>query len=412
MVPISTNSQRHFSRIAIKIRACIKHQHGAAVMLLILFLLIGIGIAFATAMSPKIVEEHKQLRTQQALEAAREALLAYAVGDNERPGELPCPDVDNDGKIMAADGVAGGCASLRGWLPWYLLGLGDIRDGDSERLWYVLSDTFRPYGSVPPGLPLNSDTQTDLMIYGADPVDPDVAYSFPQIAAIIISPGEPLSNNELNRTFDQLMGGSAEDVVASYLEMRNSDADITTYTKRPQSSSFNDELIIITVNQIMKYVENRTKKTIIYEIKRYRQENEFYPYAEQLPGDGCDGSSMQTEGYLQLVSEPGCQYEVLNLPQWIKENNWHRMFWYAFAPSCQTNGGDPAPACNGSITVGEANNVEALILFSGKAIDEIQNRPSDLPSNYFDDIENYDLDGVFQHPVPSDTNNDELIFIN
>lgn len=209
------------------------------------------------------------------------------------------------------------------------------------------------------------------------------------------------------------MGNSADDVVTSYLERRNSDADKTTYTKQAISNNFNDNLIIITVDQIMKYVESRVKTTVINEIRRYYKVEGFYPYAEELPGDGCDGTSIQTEGYLQFKPEVGCQYDVFDFPQWFEQNDWHRMFWYAFDSSCQTNGGSESAACAGTITVGEGDNVEALILFSGKAIDEAQNRPSDLPGDYFDDIENYDLDGIFQYSAtPSDTNNDELIIVN
>ncbi|HEX7028774.1 MAG TPA: hypothetical protein VF268_16145 [Gammaproteobacteria bacterium] len=391
--------------------SCLKYQHGAALMLLILLLFVALSAALIIVMSPNVIEENRQLRSQQALEAAKQVLIAYAVGAANRPGELPCPDIDNDGKINPADGVAGNCTSLRGWLPWYLLGLGDLRDGHGERLWYVLSDTFRPYGSAPPGLPLNSDTQTDLVIYGADPANPDVAYDFPQIAAIIIAPGEPLSNNASDRTFEHSENISADDLVASYLEMRNSDADKTTYTKQPASTSFNDHLIIITVDQIMKHVEKLAKRTIVAGIDDYFEENGFYPYAEEVPGDSCDGTSLRTEGYLQLAHQAGCPYDVLGMPDWIAENDWHRMFWYAFDPSCQTDGGNAAPACAGSITVGDIDNIKAFILFSGKAID-VQNRPSDLPVDYFDDDENYDLDGIFQYPVPSATNNDELTVIN
>lgn len=398
-----------------------QRQEGATLLLLLLFLVVGTGFFLIDFVSDSELEKQKQLRTQTALDAAKKALIAYAVSDDNRPGELPCPDIDNDGKIVLAVDFAnsGNCASLRGWLPWFLLGLGDIRDGDSERLWYAISDAFRPYGAVPPGVPLNPDTPTDIVINGINPTTP-------YVAAVIIAPGKPLPVNESNRTDQQLPAGTADDLVASYLEEMNRGVDKTLYTRQAVTDNFNDLIVVITVDEIMQNVGKRVKQEVVNEIKDYRANNGFYPYAESSPGGQCDDTSTQTEGYLQFktVGVPPCFYEnALDVPSWFEANNWHRTFWYSFDPSCQTNAGGPATACIGGLTVDGVGSTEALVLYAGKALDAVDNscgsghsqsanRPSSQPCDYFDDAENYDMDGIFETPVDSISSNDELNIVN
>ena len=83
-------------------------------------------------------------RTRLALAKAKEVLIHYAVADPNRPGELPCPDFDNDGRLMLNVDFRGGrdvpCATRRGWFPFRSLGVEELRDGTGERLWYAVAD--------------------------------------------------------------------------------------------------------------------------------------------------------------------------------------------------------------------------------------------------------------------------------
>lgn len=391
------------------------HQQGATLLLLLMFLLVGAGVLANEFVSVRELEKQKQLRTQNALDAAKKALIAYAVTDENRPGELPCPDIHNDGKIDINEDMSGGdCVSLRGWMPWFLLRVGDIRDGDGERLWYAVSDAFKPLGSAPPTL--NPDTQTDILINNVDPADDP---TIPYVAAVIIAPGDPLSTNQGNRVDGIVSGSMIDDLVASYLENNNSGVDKAAYTRQPTSDNFNDTVVTITVDEIMRHVENRVKREVINAIKDYQTTNGFYPYAETTPGRNCAVTSTQTKGYLQIGRDPTCPYaNVLAMPVWFEENDWHRMFWYAIDPSCRFGGG----TCTANLAVGSAN-AKALILYAGKALDSVSNtcggsysqsssRPSDEPCDYFDNSENYNTDDVFEPVVDSATSNDELIIIN
>src|SRR5687768_15696996 len=105
-----------------------------------------------------------EAKTRAALEYARQALIGRAIADANRPGSLPCPDLDDDGSAELFVGSA--CPSYIGRLPWRTLGVGDLRDEAGERLWYALSPGFRDHPTAPP---INSDTRGTLTVYsGSD----------------------------------------------------------------------------------------------------------------------------------------------------------------------------------------------------------------------------------------------------
>ena len=116
-------------------------QRGVAAMMLVLLVLLGFIALFTFRMDRKQPELDAERKTAMALAQAKEALLGYAAKDLNRPGTLPCPDADNDGRSNTA-GVDLHCEARLGRLPWYLLRLPDIRDGSAERLWYALSPNF------------------------------------------------------------------------------------------------------------------------------------------------------------------------------------------------------------------------------------------------------------------------------
>jgi hypothetical protein len=124
-------------------------------------------------------------RTQAALAAAREALIARAVAASERPGSLPCPDVDNDGDAEAPN-LLGVCPSNLGRLPWRTLGVPDLRDGSGEHLWYALSPRFRDHALAQP---INSDSKGTLTVYS----NTTTVVVTTEAAAVVFAPGGVLS---------------------------------------------------------------------------------------------------------------------------------------------------------------------------------------------------------------------------
>src|SRR5262249_17835018 len=119
-------------------------QRGFA--LILVFLVLGVAFSsllfsYITPFGPTINNDKV---TSAALVQARAALTGVAAGVNltgaQRPGDLPCPDLNNDGTAEAS------CSTLVsriGRLPWKTLGLPDLRDGAGERLWYAVSTNFK-----------------------------------------------------------------------------------------------------------------------------------------------------------------------------------------------------------------------------------------------------------------------------
>jgi hypothetical protein len=133
-----------------------RNQRGVIVVALVaVLLLVGTFVIF-NSLNLAAVRVDRDRVTNEALAKAKEALIAYAVSDPNRPGELPCPDVNDDGQLLIGEDIGGGgaCTSLIGRLPWRTLDLPDLRDDSGERLWYALSADFRAGN----GVALNNDT--------------------------------------------------------------------------------------------------------------------------------------------------------------------------------------------------------------------------------------------------------------
>jgi type II secretory pathway pseudopilin PulG len=120
-------------------------QRGIALIVLLAvvgFLMVGLLL---TIVRSSALETERERHTAEVLAKAKEGLIAYAVAVQSdslatRPGDLPCPDLDNDGQ---AELVCSVTSKRFGRLPWKTLGLSDLRDADGERLWYALSTNFQ-----------------------------------------------------------------------------------------------------------------------------------------------------------------------------------------------------------------------------------------------------------------------------
>src|SRR5438105_6036861 len=241
-------------------------------LLAVLSVLLIIGAYFALAsLSLSSVQVTRERSTGESLQRAKEALIAYAVSDTTRPGELPCPDVNDDGKLaLNQDYVGSACVSLIGRLPWITLGLPDLRDDTGERLWYALSNDFHANGTVP----LNSDTayragNSSLNITGTQPGT--------NLVAIVFSPGPALVREGAAAAQQRgcIVGTNCDAAgkcttapasntpkcnPANYLDVTggqdNADAD-KIFIAAAKSDTFNDRLLPIYSDDIMWLVERR-----------------------------------------------------------------------------------------------------------------------------------------------------------
>ena len=182
-------------------------QRGQAFLLSVVLLLIGAGALIYNLASPGKVEIDKDRITAEALAKAKAALIGYAAGvtdftGGERPGDLPCPDLNDSGTPLATGITNCNSQATRiGRLPWKTLGLPDLRDGDGERLWYAVSDNFkdntRTVCPSPGGVAgcLNSDARGTITVRNSDGTvvnngnDAYGSFNPSGVIAVIFAPG-------------------------------------------------------------------------------------------------------------------------------------------------------------------------------------------------------------------------------
>lgn len=187
----------------------------------------------------------RQIRTIQVLAQAKEALIARAAADANRPGSLPCPDMATDSPGLAntpGDGKADlftmtQCPTYVGWFPWVTLDQPELTDESGTRLWYVLAPSLRDDDSAHP---INSDTPTSLRLDGKG-----------DIAALLIAPGSPLvgQSRPSNRPVD-------------YLDGPNTGGSLDAFASGPGSADFNDAVMAITRQELMAAVEQRVANAL------------------------------------------------------------------------------------------------------------------------------------------------------
>lgn len=247
-----------------KSNACGCSKQSGMALLVLVFLIAMILTAFTfkyfTAQSGKLAQQDA---TATALSDAKTTLIGKALEDSTLPGRFPCPeDISKIGTVLEGDALSS-CdtpASRIGRLPWRTLGLGKLVDGYGEPLWYAISDDFRTYTTNPPVI--NSETIPQLSLDG-------VANS---AIAIIFSAGPALAGQ--NRP---TVTSSSPPMQANYLDQSNSDVD-TTFFRDVSSSSFNDQLIVISHADLFQPLEKRVLGEIRNNASTYKDIWHAYPF--------------------------------------------------------------------------------------------------------------------------------------
>jgi hypothetical protein len=214
-------------------------QNQRGVALLILLLIFGAGAMYVLlrGLNQSNLQIERDKITERALAQAKEALIGYAVSRplvasaSIRPGELPCPDMINDGNTWNSH-FNSGCSNAvdrLGRLPLKALGLQDLRDGYGERLWYAISNNFKN-NPRQIGLPLNSNTNGTIAIKDASgqTIYGDTLRN--GVIAVIFAPGAPITRQGATATQDRGCGTDAKCIAEKIC------------TASPSTSSFNTPL--------------------------------------------------------------------------------------------------------------------------------------------------------------------------
>ena len=278
-------------------------QYGAALLVfMLIFFMASMSLLLSSANLSGSRISADQARSD-ALAQAKAALLARAAATLTRPGSLPCPDFNDDG-----EDTNGSCSDTNttGRLPWKTLGFADLRDGDGNRLWYVLATQLRndSTAKINPAEPLG------LSMDGTD-----------NIAAIVFSPGPPLPGQ----------AGRLSNNIKDYLDGANNDGG--PYISGPASPTFNDRAIAISRDELFRIVNLRVLRLLSAGLKKYYVAGN----ANVFPQTSAD-----------LKSELASHFDT-DTRAMLEDNNWYMVTDYESTEDRQTAtltiGGSPAASC-------------------------------------------------------------------
>jgi len=335
-----------------------RRQSGAAlVVLLALVLLVSAAILLNRFDSEASVSVDRDKADSGALADAKAALIAWSAtyapsaARQSAPGTLPFPDRNGDGDydgMSDCDALGASDLVLVGRLPQ--LGESvvsdplclvnnplnvDFRDGDGEPLWYAVSRNVLPGVGVGGG-PINPDMGgAGRMAYpwiqlrdsqGAIINDPNTGAPL-AVAAVIFAPGRVIGA--------QTRGGAA--ATANYLDRvdilgttyDNADADgcpdnltapcagfeLEEFVVHPNPQSadaFNDRLVYITVDELMRAVEKRVLGETALALDAYRlagwNGGNVYPWLAGFRNPRAGSSGTATGGSATQLSDAGADF--------------------------------------------------------------------------------------------------------
>lgn len=395
-------------------------QNGA--VLLVMVALIGLGIiaVLVGRLNSAEIANRRIRADQESLAQARDALIAWSLQrgrdtGTERPGELPCPDTNNDGI------EEGSCAAGRlGRVPWRTLGIDAPRDSAGEILWYAPAGAMRKYNSN--SNPINSNTRGNLTVYaanGTSVIRSDAVF-------VLFAPGAPLATQDRSNAL-AVCSATGTTIVRSncasnYLDSANGRNNATNggpFVAGDRSATFNDAVMLITTDNFIHQIEQRVALEAKLQLKMYEATNGYLPFPAKHNDAGCldltyltncssDATVCRGRFPDNAFTAFSPDWTIGGRPDWFSYNLWGDSIYYAVGTSKLA-----APPANCSLrqTVG-TSQYNAVLIFPGAAQGSAV-RPSPNLSNYLEDTENVDgWTGVAPDAdrlvVPSSVSNDRL----
>jgi hypothetical protein len=248
-----------------------RRERGYAILLLMVLLGLGSTWMVVSAVSDASLRlADDRARNAVALKQAKEALIAWVGGKalakddddpevgERNPGRLPCPEAPGY-YGGPSEGIAAGNCTLPavGRLPWRTLGLDKLTDATGEPLWYVVSAGWALSNSTTPPLTTNINPGS----LGQLTLDGEANAA----VALIIAPGRILNVQSAAGCAprEQTRAAPGAPDPRDYLECENatSPADASFVSGGP-AASFNDQVLRITVADVMPILEAAIAKRI------------------------------------------------------------------------------------------------------------------------------------------------------
>jgi hypothetical protein len=149
------------------------------------------------------------------------------------------------------------------------------------------------------------------------------------------------------------------------------------------SSTFNDQVLAITREQLFSVVEWRVARAIRSALRSYYAAFQYFPFANSYADATHACTDGNTRGRLpnpDLVStiSASCGFNTdwfapsgAAPPPWFFANGWHQLTYYTLAPACGYAGNPATLNCNGAggfLTVNGVGGVHAVVIVGGRAI--------------------------------------------
>lgn len=407
-------------------------------MIMVIVMVTGLTALLVRSLSIVDIRNERQAKTSAALAQAKDALIGYAItyGDThvgQVHGYLPCPDIDgSNGEGSSSISPACGLQNVSkiGRLPWKTLGLGPLRDGDSECLWYAVSGTYKDTPKT--GL-MNWDTNGQFQAYAADGTRLDSNNN--QIVAVIFAPGMARDGQNRSGSGAPICGGNYN--ASAYLDSSTThsinNANINTvasavskFIQGENDGEVNDRMVFITRQDLWNAMLKRSDFTqrlrdmtraVAECLASYGRNNNNpdnyslpWPAPVSLVGDYADkenyrddntyagrvphqiytskiGSNNNMSGYRLMTSGNGlnCPHydatpndELERLYPWW--SNWKDHLFYALSYEYQPRFSD-THSCGDCVQIRNyGHRYAAIVLFAGSALSG-QDRASTSTSN-------------------------------
>ena len=428
-----------------------RFERGQIIIMIVLILALGAGFLVYSLAAPRAIVAERNAQTDAALASAKQALIGWsasrtpvAASLNIRPGELPCPDKDNDG--LDDDGACN--AGDIGRVPWKTLGIPEPKDGYGETLWYAIAGPFRykPQASAP----ITSDTLGNLTVYLGTIVQTS------QAIAVLFSPGPPVGSQARGSTVAacSTTGTSIQQnyCAANYLESTGSGNNAQIggpFIQAVTSGTFNDRVLAITNADLMPLVEPRVAREMMSLLQQYKAATGVYPWADLYDGNsnGNPGTDADNRERFPCGTAQPTDWGTggtPNLPDWLTNGcgpsfstGWAGLVYYAVAKNRLEAGGTGCTTCTAStlswsnsglaylcpyasapftctLTTVAAGSADVILITPGAWDGSAHNWPLSFNTitGYFEDSENSDNnDDQYAIPSASDDPNRDRMFI-
>lgn len=407
-----------------------RKQNGAALLVFMLMVVIVTVTSIYSKYNNTTVSIDRDKKTSIALQRAKEALIYYSLNNVylspstacvsntncPRPGDLPCPDRNNNGMAESSCGNTTGSnqASRLNRLPWKSIALDDLSDGYGERLWYAVSNNYK-YNSRT--RPLNSETLGTITIRDATGKVVYDATTGGGVVAVIFSAGNVITRQD---GYVQNRNIAGENNASNYLDIAKgedngvfTDNTLDGFILGPVKDSagsiiLNDRLIVITRDEMAAAMESYVLTQVRRELLTYYNTNFYYPYPAAFNdstcivstgvnvSSGCNSDNSKYEGRIPVsnIDQSGASWmstsilKGLRASNWFQQNLWRELIIYAIAPDC----GISTPHCSGGtqlLTLDNSltpplDNKQVVILSAGKAIAAQSRATKTSESNYFE----------------------------